>query len=86
MKNKIVSRKCVVTGKVRPTKELIRVVSTKDGEFFVDSDKPGRGTYISRDIKEVRQIKRRKVLNRAFKKDVPVQIYEELENVIKRER
>ena len=42
-------RTCVVTREIRPKKELIRVVATKEGIVSVDlkGKAPGRGAYLS---------------------------------------
>ena len=77
------SRKCIVTGEITSTDKLIRIVKKKDGLYKVDSDEQGRGAYVTRDPKLANAIKTRKVLNRAFKTQVPNNVYEELLKIIK---
>ena len=40
-------RKCVATGEMKPKKELIRIVRSKEGEVSIDltGKKSGRGAY-----------------------------------------
>ena len=89
MKNQLmkkqISRKCIATGKIKNTDELIRIVMTKNQEFFVNSNVKGRGAYVSNDIKLFENIKIQKLLNRSFRTNVPMQTYDELEKQMKGE-
>ena len=75
------NRKCIVTRESKSKEELIRIVKTKDGTFHVDSDLPGRGAYISKDA-DVSLVLRNKVLHRAFKIQVPKEVYDKLEKCL----
>lgn len=58
---KIPLRKCVVTGEMKPKKELIRVVRSKEGEISVDptGKKNGRGAYLTLDKECILAAKRK---------------------------
>ena len=76
-------RKCIATCKLYSVKELIRIVKTKDNEFFVDSSKEGRGAYIWTGINDINIIRKQRLLNRSFKGEVPFKVYEEVEEKLK---
>ena len=82
---KLNNRKCIATHKSLPKSELIRIVKLKDGSFEVNSKTKGRGAYIQKDINLLQDIKRKKLLNRAFKIDVPSDVYNKLEKELKEE-
>ena len=48
-------RKCVATGEMKPKKELVRIVRSKEGEVSIDltGKKSGRGAYLSKDKEAV---------------------------------
>ena len=80
---KLNNRKCIVSHKTFPKEELIRIVKTKKNNFLVDSNEQGRGAYVQRDPNIFEEIKKKKLLNRAFKEDVPLKIYDELKEKLK---
>lgn len=82
---KIPMRTCVVTKEKLPKKELIRIVRNKEGNVFVDETgkQNGKGVYFKKDIEVINKAKSNKILNRYLEIDVPENIYEELENLIK---
>jgi len=79
-KRKIPMRKCVVTGEMKPKKELVRIVRSKDGDVSVDptGKKNGRGAYISLDTELVKQAQDKHVFNQALNTQVDDSFYEEL--------
>ena len=81
---KIPLRKCVATQEQLPKKELIRVVSNKEGEVFVDSTGKmnGRGAYLKRSIEAIEIAKKKGVLKKSLNADIPDSIYEELKNYV----
>ncbi|MEN1966837.1 YlxR family protein [Lentibacillus sp. N15] len=83
-KRKIPQRKCIVTNEMRPKKELIRIVRTKEGEVFVDETgkKNGRGAYLSRDRSVIDQAEKTNALSRQFNGEVGPEIYEELRKIV----
>ena len=81
---KIPLRKCVVTGEMRPKKELIRIVRSKEGEVSVDltGKKSGRGAYLSLDKETVLTAKKKNVLANHLQVPIDDSIYEELLQLI----
>lgn len=83
-KRKIPLRKCIVTKKMKPKEELIRIVRNKEGEVFVDPSGKmnGRGAYLSQDINIIEQAKSKHVLNEQFKTKIDNSIFEELKKIV----
>lgn len=77
---KIPLRKCVVTGERLDKRELLRVVKTKDNEFFVDptGKMNGRGAYVKKDKSVIQKAQKSHTLNKVFDAPVPDAIYEAL--------
>ncbi|OLN22753.1 RNA-binding protein [Domibacillus antri] len=77
---KIPLRKCAATGEMKPKKEMIRIVRSKEGEVSVDptGKKSGRGTYVSKTREAVEAAKKKNVLARQLSAEVPPSIYDEL--------
>ena len=73
-------RMCCVCRQMKPKDQLIRVVKNKDNEIFVDNTKKadGRGAYVSNEQECLNKLKKIKGLNKAFKGNIPDEIYEEL--------
>lgn len=82
---KIPMRTCLVSKEKCPKKELIRVVRTPEGEVVVDETGKvnGRGAYLKKDLEVFKKARTSKVLNRHLETEVPDNIYDELENLIK---
>jgi len=79
-KRKVPMRKCVVTGEMKPKKEMVRVVRNKEKEVFIDETgkKNGRGAYISLDRTVAKEAKENDVLSSALNTDVSMEFYDEL--------
>ncbi|HLR88885.1 MAG TPA: YlxR family protein [Atopostipes sp.] len=79
-KNKVPMRKCVVTGEMRPKKEMVRIVKTKENEIFIDETgkKNGRGAYVSLDAEVIQQAKAKDILSGVLKTNVTDEFYDEL--------
>ena len=73
---KVPQRKCIACQDRDNKKELIRIVKNKEGEIFIDltGKANGRGAYICKDCECIKS----KALNRAFKMEVPDEVYEKL--------
>jgi hypothetical protein len=86
-KRKIPMRKCVATGEMKPKKEMIRVVRSKEGEIFVDitGKKSGRGAYLSKDREAILEAQRKNILANHLETDIPDGIYEELLSLVEGE-
>lgn len=79
-KNKVPMRKCVVTGEMRPKKEMVRIVKTKENEIFIDETgkRNGRGAYVSLDAEVIQQAKAKDILSGVLKTNVTDEFYDEL--------
>lgn len=86
-RKKIPLRKCVVTGEMRPKKELVRIVRSKEGEVSVDltGKKSGRGAYLSLDKDTVLLAKKKNVLANHLQVAIDDSIYDELLELIEKE-
>jgi uncharacterized protein len=87
-RKKIPMRKCVATGEMRPKKEMIRIVRSKEGEVSVDltGKKSGRGAYLSKDREAILLAKKKNILSRHLDVAIPEQIYEELLTIVEKEK
>ena len=74
-------RMCICCRKHLDKKELIRVVKNKNGEFFIDRTfkADGRGAYVCKNSECLLKLKKQRGFNKAFKCEVPKEIYDELE-------
>jgi len=73
-------RKCLATGEMKPKKEMIRIVRSKDGEVSIDptGKKPGRGAYVSLNSHAIQQAKTKNVFATQLHAQVDDSLYEEL--------
>ena len=76
----VINRMCIATREIKNIKDLFRVSKTPSGIVVIDIDNhtPGRGAYISKNIEAIKLAKKKKLLNRALKTDVPDEIYDQL--------
>ncbi|MCK9267308.1 MAG: YlxR family protein [Alkaliphilus sp.] len=81
---KVPLRKCLGCNEMKPKKELLRVTHNSQGVISVDltGKAHGRGAYICNSKECFEKAKKAKAFNRAFKSDVPDEIYESLINEI----
>lgn len=77
---KIPQRKCIACQERDAKKGLIRIVKTKEGQIFLDptGKANGRGAYICKDVECLKKAIKSKALNRAFKMEVPSDVYDNL--------
>ena len=73
-------RMCIVCRAQSDKKTLSRVVKNKDGEIFVDKTGKanGRGAYVCKDRNCYQKLCKQKALNRAFKCEVPQEVYQKI--------
>lgn len=72
-------RTCIACKKVKPKKELIRVVNGEEGiSLDFTGKKNGRGAYVCNDSSCIQTLKKKKALNRAFKMPVDDKIYDKI--------
>ncbi|MBS4189271.1 YlxR family protein [Bacillus sp. FJAT-49705] len=87
-RKKVPMRKCVATGEMRPKKELVRIVRSKEGEVSVDltGKKSGRGAYLSKEKEAVMLAKKKNILANHLDVSIDDSIYEELIELIEKEK
>lgn len=87
-RKKIPMRKCVATGEMKPKKEMIRIVRSKDGEVSIDptGKKSGRGAYISLDKEAILLAQKKNPLSRHLDAEIHPSLYEELLQLIEKEK
>ena len=80
MLKNLVTRMCFICRNTYNKNELTRLVKTANGDIFIDKTGKanGRGAYICSNPKCLEQIKKQKVLSRAFKSEFPPAVYQKL--------
>ena len=75
-----VTRMCFICRNTYNKSELTRLVKNSNGEIFIDKTGKanGRGSYICNNPKCIEQIKKQKVLSKAFKCEFPPAVYQKL--------
>jgi predicted RNA-binding protein YlxR (DUF448 family) len=86
-RRKVPMRKCVATGEMKPKKELVRIVRTKEGDVSIDltGKKSGRGAYLSKDREAVLLAKKKNILSNHLEVTIDDKIYDELLELIEKE-
>lgn len=87
MKNKkIPMRSCVVTREKLPKGELIRIVRTPEGNVLADVTGKinGKGAYIKKNISVLEKAKKSKVLEKMLEVTISEEIYDEINEIIKK--
>lgn len=84
---KVPMRKCVATGEMKPKKELVRIVRSKEGDVSIDltGKKSGRGAYLSKDKEAILLAKKKNILSSHLEAAIDDKIYDELLELIKKE-
>jgi len=84
-RRKVPYRKCVITGQMRPKKEMIRIVRSKDGHVSIDltGKKNGRGAYLTMDLDTINKAEETGILNRQLNAKVDSSIYVDLKALLK---
>lgn len=87
-RKKIPMRKCLATGEMKPKKEMIRIVRSKEGEVSVDltGKKPGRGAYVSLDYDAIIAAKKKNVFATQLNAAVDDAVYDELLTLVEKEK
>jgi predicted RNA-binding protein YlxR (DUF448 family) len=72
---------------MKPKKELVRIVRTKEGEVSIDltGKKSGRGAYLSKDKEVVLLAKKKNILSNHLEVAINETLYEELLQLIEKE-
>ena len=86
MEKKIPMRQCLGCREMKPKRELIRVVRSKEGEISLDfrGKAPGRGAYVCPDPACLKKARKARALERAFSAQIPAEIYARLEEEMER--
>ena len=73
-------RKDIVTGEMKPKKELVRVVKNKENEVSLDptGKKAGRGAYIHLDVATAKKAREQKTFDKVFGVKIEPAFYDEL--------
>lgn len=80
----IPTRMCVVCMQMSPKEDLIRLIHNQSGNIIIDfsQKKGGRGVWIHKSKDCISLAKKRKSLERKFKKQIPDNIFEELNKIV----
>ena len=76
----IVSRMCFICRNIYDKNQLTRLVKNSDGKIFLDKTgkASGRGAYICNLDTCIEKLNKQKVLNRAFKCEIPNEVYKQI--------
>ena len=81
---KIPMRMCIACNEMKPKKELIRVVHSKEGDISLDltGKTAGRGAYICPSADCLKKAVKSKRIDKILEVTVPVSVYEEAERML----
>jgi predicted RNA-binding protein YlxR (DUF448 family) len=84
---KIPMRMCTGCMEMKPKKELVRVVRSKEGDVSLDltGKKPGRGAYVCRNIQCLEKAVKTKRLDRNLEVTIGEEVYNKLKGEISSE-
>lgn len=84
---KVPQRMCTGCMEMKPKKELIRVVKSKEGEISIDlvGKKPGRGAYICRNSECLEKAFKAKRLEKNLESKISDELYQVLKEEISNE-
>ena len=78
---KIPLRMCTGCGEMKPKKELVRVVRSKEGEISLDltGRKAGRGAYVCRSLDCLKKARKTRRIERSLDCLIPDEVYDAME-------
>lgn len=78
---KIPLRMCTGCGEMKPKKELVRVVRSKEGEISLDltGRKAGRGAYVCRSLDCLKKARKTRRIERSLDCQIPNEVYDAME-------
>lgn len=81
-------RMCLGCNEMKPKKELIRVVKSKEGDISLDltGKKTGRGAYICRNIECFRKARSAHRFERAFACRISEDLFDSMEDELENEK
>jgi predicted RNA-binding protein YlxR (DUF448 family) len=82
---KIPMRMCLGCGEMKPKKELIRVVKSKEGDISLDltGKKSGRGAYICKSVECFEKARKARKFERSFSCMISEDIYNSMEGELR---
>lgn len=82
---KIPMRMCLGCGEMRPKRELIRVVKSKEGDISLDlsGKKSGRGAYICKSVECFEKARKARKFERSFSCMISEDIYNSMEGELR---
>lgn len=85
---KIPMRMCLGCSEMKPKKELVRVVKSKEGEISLDltGKKAGRGAYICRSAECLEKARKARRLEKSFSCKIDDEIYESMKGELNSEQ
>jgi len=85
---KIPMRKCILSQEMKPKRDMLRVVRSKEGDIAVDptGKANGRGAYVSMELSIIEEARKKKRLEQFFEADTDTltPIYDELIRLVYR--
>ena len=78
---KIPLRMCTGCGEMKPKKELVRVVRSKEEEISLDltGRKAGRGAYVCPNLECLRKARKTRKIERSLDVKIPDELYDAME-------
>ena len=88
IRKKVPMRKCIATGEMKPKKELVRIVRSKEGDVSIDltGKKSGRGAYLSKEKDAILQAKKKNTISNHLQVTIDESLYDELLELIEKEK
>ena len=82
---KIPMRMCLGCGEMKPKRELIRVVKSKEGDISLDltGKKSGRGAYICKSVEGFEKARKARKFERSFSCMISEDIYNSMEGELR---
>ena len=82
---KIPRRMCLGCGEMKPKRELIRVVKSKEGDISLDltGKKSGRGAYICKSVECFEKARKARKFERSFSCMISEDIYNSMEGELR---
>lgn len=82
---KIPMRMCLGCGEMKPKRELIRVVKSKEGDISLDltGKKSGRGAYICKSVECFEKARKSRKFERSFSCMISEDIYNSMEGELR---
>ncbi|WP_443721063.1 RNase P modulator RnpM [Ruminococcus bicirculans (ex Wegman et al. 2014)] len=82
---KIQMRMCLGCGEMKPKRELIRVVKSKEGDISLDltGKKSGRGAYICKSVECFEKARKARKFERSFSCMISEDIYNSMEGELR---